>query len=808
MNDLLQDIRFGLRMLRRNPGFTFIAVAVLALGIGATTAMFSAVDAVLMRPLPYHEPDRLVWVWEKTPDGGSNNVADANFLDWRDQNTVFDGICATAGGRFILTGIEQPEQISGARVSADFFDLLGVQPTLGRTFHPDEEVPGRDKVVVLSHGLWQRRFGADLELVGKSITLNGEKVNIIGVMPPDFQFRNPDHQMWTPLAFDRAEVVRDMHYLQVIARLKPEVGFDQALAEMETITAQMIRHYPERKKDWSATIQPLHDRLVRPELRDGLLVLFGAVGFLLLTACVNVSNLLLARSVSRRKEIAVRCSLGAGRLRLVRQLLTECVLLAAMGSALAVAMTNGFIRAFPSIFPAVSLPAAVTLDVDARVLLFSLATALAASVFFGLAPAWQASHSNPSDALREGGRTGTGGGVTGRRFRHALVVIEVALALVLLIGAGLMMKSLDQLQKVDPGVRIRNVLTMDLSLPATKYPDAGSIIPFFREALGRIEALPGVRSAGICTTLPLQGSRLAMPIEVEGSTYSGPVPNVQRVSPGYFAAVGIELVEGRLLTDDDHEMSLRVAVVNERFVERYFGDGTALQKTFEMLQLRTRKRELGPYETWRIVGVIKNVKTSGLLDDRTAEIYVPYQQSVPTSAALAVRTEIEAESMANAVRETILSVDGDQPATQVATMDEILAQSVSQPELRSHLLGLFASLALILAALGIYGVTAYSVSERRHEIGIRVSLGAQRGDIFRIILRQAFWTTALGIGIGAVAARGLTQLISNLLFGVTPTDPLTFGGVTAVLTVVASLASTIPARRAARVDPIEALRGE
>jgi putative ABC transport system permease protein len=804
---LLQDVRFGCRMLYKNAGFTIIATLVLALGIGGAAAIFSIVDAVILRALPYSDPERLVWVWEKTPDGYRNNVAAANFLDWRDQNSVFEGICATAAERYILSGVDQPEQFAGSSVSANFFDLLGATPFLGRTFLPEDEEPGREKVVVVSHGVWQRRFGSNQDLVGRDITLNGETYTVIGIMPPRFQFRARRYQMWTPLALDRATAARDMHYLKVIARLRSEVTFERALAELETLTAHMSQYYPERKKEWSATLQPLQDWLVRPRLRQSVLVLFGAVGFILLIACVNVSNLLLARSASRHKEVAVRCSLGAGRLRLIRQLLTESLLLSSMGGVLAMAMASGFVRTFPSIFPAVRLPATATLEVDSRVLLFTLAVALATIIFFGLAPAWQASRAHPIDALKEGGRTGSGSR-RGHRFRRALVATEVALALVLLVGASLMMKSLVAINDIDPGVRTQKVLTMDLSLPETKYPDAPSIIRFFRESLERIEALPGVQSAGISTTLPLQGSRLALETDVAGSTDSGADANVQRVSPGYFHAMGLELLRGRWLNDGDHESTARVAVVNETFVERHFQDGDVLQKEFTMQQLLPRKKELGARESWRIVGVVKDVKVYGLLSDPVAEVYITYLQSVPTTAALAIHTATAPEDLIKSVQAAILTVDKDLPPTQVATMESVLAQAVSQPEFRSHLLGLFASVAVILASLGIYGVTAYFVSERTHEIGIRLALGAEHKEIIWSVLRRSLATVMVGIGLGIVAASWLTKFISSLLYGVSPTDPRIFCLVAAILAGVAALASYIPARRASRVDPVVSLRHE
>jgi putative ABC transport system permease protein len=805
MDNLLQDIRFGVRMLRKNPDFTLAASLTLALGIGAATAVFSVVDAVLLRPLPYQEPERLVWIWEKPPKGLRGNVSTANFVDWRDRSEVFESMCAMAYTRFTHTGMEQPEQFSGSRVSVDFFDLLGTRPLLGRTFVPEEGEPGRDKVVVLSYGLWQSRFGSDRSLAGNSITLNGDSYKVVGILPPEFRFRNSDYQIWAPLALDRANLNRDFHYLKVVARLEREIGIEQARAEMEILATNIARANPEIEEGWSVHIEPIQAWLVGPQLRVSLVVLFGAVGFLFLIACVNVSNLLLARSNSRQREIALRASLGAGRTRLIRQLLTESLLLAGLGGALGVTLGFGFVKAFPSIFPSVSLPAAATLAMDGRVFTFTLAAAFLTSVLFGLAPAWQASHTRPAGVLREGGRS-SAGGMKGRRFRRTLVAVEVALALVLLTGAVLMMRSLIGLYDVDPGVRTQNVLTMDITLPETQYSDASRVNRFFREALERIEALPGVRSAGITTTLPLQGSRLALPVEIGGETSSA--PNFQRVSPGYFSTMGMGLLEGRLFTMSDNEGAARVAIVNKRFVRQFIPGGKPLGTTFKTPNLVPNKRSLGPDVEWVIVGVVRNVRVFGLLDDRSAEVYLPYPHSPPTSTALAVHTEIEPENLEQQVRNAILSVDKDQPVMNVATMETIVARSASQPKLRSLLLGLFASLALLLAAIGIYGVMSYSVAERTHEIGIRVALGARRGEILGSVLRQALCTAALGAGMGVVASFGLTRLISSALYGVTATDPTTYILVVTILTFVSALAGTVPAYRASRVDPIVALRYE
>ncbi len=811
MEKLFQDIRFGLRMLSKNPGFTFIAASALALGVGAVTAIFSIVDAVLLRPLPYHEPERLVIIWEKPPRTERNVVSEVSFQEWRERATLVEKMCAFVNPRPILSGADGPEQLEGAAVSAAFFELLRVEPMLGRAFLAEEEEPGSPKVVLLSHGLWTRRFGADPAMVGRPISLNGEAFTVIGIMPPGFRFRSSRTEVWMPLVLDPSPGAVDFNYLRVAARLKDGVTIQQARAEMNAIEAGLAEAYPEERGGWRTTIDPLDQYLTGSQLRESLVILFAAVGFLLLIACVNVANLLLARGAARQREIAIRCSLGAGRLRLVRQLLTESAVLVTMAGAIALAFTSVFVGIFPILFPAVRLPANAHLQMDGRVLLFALATVSLASIFFGLVPALRISRVAPSSFLKE-----TTGAVTGarsaRRFKHALVVVEVALALVLVIGAGLLMKTLTELYRVELGFRPQNVLTMSIDLPSSSYSEASKIISFYRETLEKVDTLPGVEAAGIATTLPLQGSRTGMYFDIEGSPLTAdpsdrPGANFQVISPHYFDTLGIPLREGRAFTYRDNENTTPVAIINETMAERYFPNDDPIGLHVKTQTFIPGKGELGPWVPWRIVGVIQDVKMWRFR--RTGpEIYVPYFQSPRRWTQLAIHTEVEPRSLIGSIENVILSVNKGQPATQIATMEEIVSRSTSQPEFRSLLLSLFATLALVLAGIGIYGVIAYSVAARAHEIGIRVALGAKSNDILTGVIGEALGITTVGVLLGLAAAFGLTRLLSSVLYGVTATDTSAFGAGVALLLVVAVLASYIPARRASRVDPIIVLRRE
>lgn len=810
MRDILfTDLRYAWRSINRRRGFSAVVVTMLGLGIGANTAIFSVLDAVLLRPLPYRQPEELVWVWEKPPGGLRSNVAEATFLDWRDQNDTFERICAFYGTRFILTGAEQPEAISGASVSADFFELLGIHPAMGRAFVPEEEEPGKDRVVVLSHELWANRFGADPRMLGRQLMLDGEPHTVVGVMPAGFRFRASRYQLWKPLALDRAQATRNVHYLQAVARLKVGVALDRARAEMETVAANIAKDHPDAKAGWSASVEELQSWLVGPQLRQSLYLLLAAVGFLLLIACVNVANLLLARSTTRQREMAIRCSLGADRVRLTQQLLTESSLLALLGGALAVLITAGFIKIFPTAFPAVGLPTAAVLKVDGPVLLFTLGTAVLTSVLAGLVPAWQGSRSELTETLGSKGRIVVGDR-SSNHFRRALVVVEVALALLLLVSTTLLTKTLARIQAIDPGIDGENVLTVRIALPANKYSDAARAKAFYREALDRVEALPGVRAAAITRTPPLMGSTLSLPVELVGHPVADPTDNpganIQTVSPSLFTTLGIQFRQGRQFTDSDNEGAERVAIVNERFVERFPAAAEPIGAIIRLAQLEPGQQERGAPVPWRIVGVISDVRVNGLLDDETAEVYVPYTQSVLLYAALVVRTAIEPEQLTQAVRRAIAEVDKDQPVTGVATMEQAISASTGMPALRTVLLGVFAGLAVVLASLGIYGVISFSVTQRAGEIGIRMALGATPAVILRSVIRQSLGAILPGIGLGILAGLGLTRFLAGMLFGVAPSDPLTFGAGALFLTVIGVLASYLPARRAAQVDPGDALR--
>jgi putative ABC transport system permease protein len=810
MQTLWQDLRYGVRLLVRSPGFTATAVLCLALGIGANTAIFSVVDAVLLKPLPYQDPDRLLMLWEKPPGGGNNVVSAANFRDWSDQNRVFEGMAAIATDSFNLSGVEEPENVPGKRVSANFFALLGPKPALGRTFLPEEEQTGKDKVVVLSYNLWQRRFGGDPHLIGKPITLNSRKYTVVGVMSSYFTRDLPAH-LWIPLAFETKQPNREFHFLEVLARLKPGVTLGQAQAEMDIIAQSIAQQYPKTNRNWGVTLQPFRDQIVARDLRQSLLVLLGAVGFVLLIGCANVANLMLARGASRQKEVAVRAALGAGRSRLIRQFLTESALLAMVGGSLGFLLAYWLVDLLTAVMPPFTLPSEAEVAVDQRVLLFTLGVSLLTGILFGLAPAWQTTKPHLNESLKEGGRSSTAS--LGRyRFRSWLVVAEVALALVLLVGAGLLIHSFWRLHQVRPGFRSDKVLTMAMTIPRTKYSQAEQVAAFYRQTLQRVEALAGVERAAVSSTLPLRGWNIGMPFSIEGRAAQAAAELqgalFQIISPGYFQAMGIPLLKGRGLTEQDTSQAPHVAVINQVMVSRFFAKEDPIGKRLMTESLISGREQLGPTVLWEIVGIAGNVKDSGLREQESPAIYVPSAQSPWPFMSLAVRTRTDPVGMVSAVKSAIREVDPDQPVTDVKTMDQIVAESLSQPRFWVMLLGLFAVIAWVLAAVGIYGVLSYSVTERTHEIGIRMALGAERRDVLRLVIGQGMVLILMGVGIGLAGAFGLTRLMSSLLYSVTATDPVTFLVVSLLLTAVACLACYIPARRATKVDPMVALRYE
>ena len=805
--DLLHDLRYAARTQLKNPAFTLVAVIALALGIGANTAIFSVVNTVLLRPLPYKDPDRLVMVWEDSTKHGypRDTPTAANFIDWRDQNHVFEGMAALIDASFNLTGTGDPERLEGSRVSAALFPLLGVDPQIGRVFTAAEDQPGSPPVVLLSYGLWQRRFGGDPSIVGKILTLNGESYTAVGVMPARFHFPTIDDQVWVPIAFAPEEAGdRTTHYLRVLARLKPGVMLSQAQAEMTTIATHLQQQYPQSNTDVGAAVTPLQEQLVG-DIRPALLILLGAVALVLLIACANVANLLLARAAVRQKEIAVRVALGARRWRLVRQFLTESILLSTLGGIVGLAIAYGGLFLLKAFIPE-NISQAREISIDFRVLGFTLLVSVATGVIFGLAPAIQAARFNQIETLKEGGRdAATGSG--GKRLRSVLVTAEVAISLVLLIGAGLLINSFLRLRNVDPGFRVDNLLTMKIALSERKYEEAARRSAFYTQLVQRVEALAGVRSAAVTTNLPLYSSGNAIVIGIEGRPAPAPgqepIIVTRVITPEYFETMGIPLLKGRQLTEQDTSTSPKVVVISETMAHRYWPNEDAIGKRIATGEIRT------PADWFQVVGVVKDIHEYKLSIDPKPQMYLSHKQAnffAPED--LVVRTDVDPGSLAATVRNAVWEIDKDQPVSNIKTMEEILADSIARQRFSMLLLAIFAAVALLLAAVGIYGVMSYSVAQRTHEIVIRMALGAQTNAVLKLAVGYGMKLVIVGIVIGLIAAFALTRVMSTLLFGVTATDPTTFILISLLLIAVAALASYIPARRATRVNPISALRYE
>ena len=807
---LSQDFRYAVRMLRKSPGFTAVTALTLALGIGANTAMFSVVDSVLLRPLPYKDSERLVIVWEKPPKHERNSASAANFLDWREQNHVFDNLVGTTFASFNLSGKGLPERVDGMRVSWDFFDLLGVKPVMGRSFVADDDRAGAPRVTVISHGAWQRRYGGDPQIIGRAITADGEKCTVIGVMPERFRFFG-NSEMWMPLALDRAKVTRDFHFLVPLAKIKAGVSLAQARAEMSGIAKNIERAYPKSNKGWGAFVEPVREAVTQNQ-RQAVLVLFGAVGFVLLIACVNVANLLLAKAAVRQRELAIRSSLGAGRVRLVAQLLTESVLLALAGGVLGLVLALWFVRIVRAVVPSFLLSGFAEIGVDWRVLGFTFGLSIITGLFFGVFPAWRASKLNLHDILKEGGR-GTSGAGGHARFRNVLVASEVALSLVLLVCAGLMIRSLLAMGNVDPGIRPDHLLTMRLSTAEGRYADAAAVRAFYRQALEKVNSIPGVRGTSLSMGLPLQGASFGMPFQIASHAQvpisEAPGEAYELVSHDFFRTMGIALRKGRFFTERDNESGPPVSIVNEAFVKKYMANEEPIGQRLLVEELVTGKTQLGPPIAWQIVGVIGNVKFGGLGEkDAVPVIYVPIMQSPWPGAALALRTAGDPMRMAQTARTVLAQVDRDMPVTAVKTMEQIMTDSMSQSRMQTWLIAVFAGVALALAALGIYGVMSYSVAQATHDMGIRIALGASAANVLKIVLGRGLLLTAAGLLVGIGGALALTRVLASLLFNVKATDPWTFAGVSVLLAGVALVAGFIPARRATQIDPVVALRFE
>jgi putative ABC transport system permease protein len=818
MDALLSDLRYAVRTLVKRPGFAAVTILTLALGIGANTAIFSVVNAVLLRPLPFPSPERLVMVWETAPGNETRSVAPGNLTDWRGQSRIFEQVAGYSDSNFNLTGGAEPERLAGATVSENFFAALGVAAARGRTFSTEDAARPGERVAILSDGLWRRRFGSDANLLGRNITLDGKSYTVVGVMPPGFHLP-ATAELWAlgergvpvppslAAQFPDSDFAshRDAHFVSVVARLKPGATLEQAQAEMSAIAQRLEQEYPETNSGLGVNVIPLHQQVVG-RTQTMLWLLVGAVSLVLLIACANVANLLLARTAQREREIAIRMALGAGRLRLIRQTLTESLLLSVVGGAVGLLVALWGVDLFVSLSPG-DIPRLGEVGVDARLLGFALVISLVTGIGFGLLPALQSSRLDLNASLKEGGTKATEGRRR-RRTRSLLVVSEIALAQVLLVGAGLLLTSFLRLQSVDPGFNPEQLLTARVALSLTEYSDRSRRAAFYEEALRRLHTVPGVHSAAMVMNLPLSGSTMNRGFRIEGQAAPRADEDVtmdyQVVSPGYFSTMHIPVVRGRALTEADDERAQRVVVINERLARRYW---PGADPTGRRLAIGDPSKE----ESWRtIVGVVGDVHHAGLSQPPFPGAYVPYRQDSESWSRMSfvVRAAGDPANLAAAVRREFLAIDANQPISHVQPMKELMSASVMRTRFVSTLVSLLALISLALAAVGIYGLMSFSVSERTQEIGIRMALGARTRDILKMVFKQGMTLTLSGVGLGLAAAFALTRVMSSLLYGVSATDPVTFVGISLLLAAVALLACYVPARRATRVDPMVALRYE
>jgi putative ABC transport system permease protein len=796
IDGLWQDLRYGVRMLFKHRGFTIIALVTLALGIGATTAIFSVVDAVVLRPLPFKDPERVVRMWGTFSQGNQASTSPPDFLDYRAQNSTFEEFAAMMFISYNLTGESEPERVTALNVTTNFFKAIGITPVHGRDFTAEEEMPGQ-RVAIISEGLWRRRLGGELPVIGKTLTLDGATYTVVGVAPNSTQLI-AESDIWTPMSFgDDGMKVRRFHFLRAFGRLKPGISLQQAKTDLDTIAIGLEKQYPDTNTTWRLRLVSLRDEMLG-DVRTPLYVLLGAVGFVLLIACANVANLLLARAAGRQKEIAIRSAMGARPLRLIRQLLVESLLLAAAGGGLGLLLSVWGTELLVKLGPD-TIARAGAIGVDTRVLGFTLVVSLLCGVIFGLAPALQTSRPDLNESLKEGGKGAPG--ISHNRTHRFLVVTEVALAMVLLVGAGLLVQSFRQLQNVDPGYDPTNVLTMRLFLPESKYREPNQAGAFVDQVLTRVAALPGVKAVGTTTQLPLRGGNDTY-FKIEGRPFADPNQQVTALNPAvshdFFTALGISLIKGRKFTDQETKEPTKTVIINESFAATYFPDDDPLGQRLII--------DLGRPATCEIIGVTRDIKQFSLQSEPTPTMYLPDINIGRPS--LVVRAFGDPTELTSAIRGAVQSIDKDQPIANVASMEEILSRSVGEPRFRTVLLGVFAALALVLAAIGIYGVMSYTVARRTHEIGIRMALGARSKDTLMLIVGQGLSLALIGVGVGLAGAFGLTRLLSSLLFGVSPTDLSTFVVIALLLTGVAAMACFIPALRATRVDPMRALRHE
>jgi putative ABC transport system permease protein len=807
LSALRQDLHYAFRMFGKQPGFVAVAAIAIALGIGANTVIFSAVDALILRPFSFPNQERLVSLWERNLETGirRGSVSPGNLVEWEAQGKSFEQFVAMRSLAFDLTGNDQPERYTGYGVSVGFFETLGVKPMLGRTFQREDGELGRDQVIVLKHTLWEKRFGSNPQIIGQTVTLNGKNHTVIGVMPPEFNFPYGGGEMWAPLVFTQEDRQnRGSHYLQVMALLKPGVSIEQADAEIRSIADRLQVEYADTNSGRSAYAIALNADVTRGS-RMYMPILIGAVGFVLLIACANVANLLLVRASAREREIAVRMAIGASRWRVIRQMLTESVVLALAGGLLGLGLSFGGIRAMAN-----GMPQGMTryiagwehLGMNFTLFGFALIVSIVTGIIFGFVPAWQATKTNFNEALKEGSK---GAARSARhRMRSALVVGEVALSLVLLIGAGLMIRSFVQILRTDFGIKPDNVMTMRLALSRDKNPEEKQRINFYQQVQSRIAALPSVTSVGAVNLLPMSGSNNSSNFQIVGQPpfpkATQPYTQVRVVTPGYFVSIGTALYSGRLFTERDNAQAPRVALVNEAFARRFLG---GRESTKERITIGGENSP--PLE---IIGTVANVMNDDLDDPAEPGIYLPHAQNPWFSMWLVIRANSEPTMLVSATRQEILALDPNQAISDIKTMQAVIDERSSPKKVMSWMMGIFAVIALILAAVGLYAVMSYIVAQRTHEIGIRLALGAGAGDVFKLVVGQGLILTLVGLTLGLAGAFALTRAMAQILYGVSATDPITFLGISLLLGAVALLACYIPARRATRVDPMVALRNE
>jgi putative ABC transport system permease protein len=808
MTNFGRNLRFGLRLLSKNLGFTSVALLALTLGIGANTAIFSVVYAALLAPMPYPSPNQLVMIWSKINDN-RNVVSAGDYLEWKKESRLFQDMVAWSGGSYSLSMSGHPEEVQTRIMSPGSYNMMGVPFLLGRDFLPEEGEVGKNHVVIMTHRFWKERFGSDEHIIGKDIRLNGEQYDVVGVLKPGLtdRFEAP---LFLPLAFKPEQINHDFHWLLVMGRMKPGVTLQQANADMDTVTRHIAEVYPVSNKNWGASVEQLQNNFTSKDTIKDLWLLLGAVGFVLLIACVNVANLLLARGTARQREVAVRASLGATRWQLFSQFLTESLTLATIGGALGIGLAWAMLKVITVLLPPFSIPSEADVSLNLPVLLFSLGATLLAGVLCGCAPAWQTARWNLSDTLKEGGRSAGTAGKHG--LRRALVVVEFAMALTLLAGAGLVIHSFWKLTRVDLGFRQDHILTFNLPTPIDRFTHPEQITAFYRQLLEKINALPGVVSSTVSTGMPIAGTNFGMPFSIAGQPVgdpsSRPGAGFTMVTPEYFRTFGINISMGRAFTEQDVAGSVPVAIVNETFVKKYLANVDPLKQRLSVEQLIPGVPRLGPAIEWQIVGVYHDVHNGGVRSDGFPEINVPFWQSPWPQAGIEVRTAGDPASVTKSIAAAVQSVDPDLPLDQVKTMDQLVDESLAGDRFATILFAAFAGVALLLAAIGIYGVMSFAVAQRTHEIGLRMALGAGPAQVLRLVLREGMMLALIGLVVGLGGTYFVGRVMKSILYQVTAIDPAAVSAVTAVLLLSALLACYIPAQRATQVDPMVALREE